>query len=334
MGNTLIPRWVKLAAAALVVLVVVAWSCLFVVTETEQVVVTEFGRPVGNPITAAGLHFKLPFIETANYFDKRIMAWDGRPDQIATSDKKYIWVDTTARWQISNPLLFMERVGSFQTAQSRLDGIIDSVVRDNISDNDLVEIVRSKGWEKAKAQFLQSGVPGPTMGYEKPSDNYHLLKGREKITRDMVAGASKLISEFGMKLLDIRITRINYVESVRNSVYQRMISERKRIAAQYRSEGLGEKAAILGQMELQLAKLRSQAYKNSQEIRGKADAQATKIFAYAYSQDPEFFSLYKTLNLYGDFNKNSSFLLSTDSDVFKYLKGAGKQPSAKNLTTR
>ncbi|MGC8492326.1 MAG: protease modulator HflC [Syntrophobacteraceae bacterium] len=325
----MIPRWVKMAAPAVIVLAAVAWSSLYVVTQTEQVVITQFGRPIGNPITRAGLHFKLPFIQTANYFDKRILAWDGRPDQIATRDKKYIWVDTTARWKIANPLLFMERVGNFQTAQSRLDGIIDSVVRDNVSDNDLVELVRSKGWEKAKEQFLQSGVPEPLVsgpGYASTSDNYTLKKGREIITRDMVADASKLISEFGMKLVDIRITRINYVQSVRNSVYQRMISERKRIAAQYRSEGNGEKAAILGQMDLELAKLRSKAYKQSQEIRGKADAQVTSIYAAAYGKDPEFFSLYKTLNLYGDFKKNSSFLLSTDSDVFKYLKGAGAPP--------
>ncbi len=332
----MIPRWLKFAVPVLAVLAIVAWSCIFEVDQTDQVVLTQFGRPVGKPVTKAGLHPKLPW-QTANYFEKRIMAWDGRPDQIATRDKKYIWVDTTARWRIANPLLFMERVGTLQTAQSRLDGIIDSVVRDNVSENDLVEIVRSKGWEEARQEFLQSGVPEPAVsgpGYEKPSDDYKLLKGREKITRDMVADASKLISEFGMQLVDIRITRINYVESVRNSVYQRMVSERKRIAAQYRSEGQGEKAAILGQMDLELAKLTSRAYRQSQEIRGKADAQVTKIFGDAYSRDPEFFSLYKTLNLYGDFNNNSSFLLSTDSDVFKYLKGAGKQPSVTKPSTR
>jgi membrane protease subunit HflC len=329
-------RRLEIAVPVLAVLAIIAWSSMYVVDQTQQVVITQFGRPVGQPVTKAGLKFKFPW-QTANYFEKRVMAWDGRPDQIATKDKKYIWVDTTARWKIANPLLFMERVGSLDTAQSRLDGIIDSVVRDNVSDNDLVEIVRSKGWEKARMQFLQSGVPEPLVsgpGFEKPADDYKLAKGREKITRDMVAGASKLISEFGMQLIDIRITRINYVESVRNSVYQRMISERKRIAAQYRSEGQGEKAAILGQMELELAKLRSQAYKKSQEIRGKADAQVTKIFADAYGKDPEFFSLYKTLALYGDFNSNSTFLLSTDSDVFKYLKGAGVQPSANKPSAR
>ncbi|MDR3556409.1 MAG: protease modulator HflC [Syntrophobacteraceae bacterium] len=330
-------RRLEIAVPILAVLAIIAWSSMYVVDQTQQVVITQFGRPVGKPVTQAGLKFKIPFIQTANYFEKRIMAWDGRPDQIATKDKKYIWVDTTARWKIADPLLFMERVGSLDTAQSRLDGIIDSVVRDNVSDNDLVEIVRSKGWEKARMQFLQSGVPEPLVsgpGFEKPADDYKLAKGREKITRDMVAGASKLISEFGMQLIDIRITRINYVESVRNSVYQRMISERKRIAAQYRSEGQGEKAAILGQMELELAKLRSQAYRKSQEIRGKADAQVTKIFADAYGKDPEFFSLYKTLALYGDFNSNSTFLLNTDSEVFKYLKGAGVQPSANKPSAR
>lgn len=330
-------RRLEIAVPILAVLAIIAWSSMYVVDQTQQVVLTQFGRPVGKPVTQAGLKFKIPFIQTANYFEKRIMAWDGRPDQIATKDKKYIWVDTTARWKIADPLLFMERVGSLDTAQSRLDGIIDSVVRDNVSDNDLVEIVRSKGWEKARMQFLQSGVPEPLVsgpGFEKPADDYKLAKGREKITRDMVAGASKLISEFGMQLIDIRITRINYVESVRNSVYQRMISERKRIAAQYRSEGQGEKAAILGQMELELAKLRSQAYRKSQEIRGKADAQVTKIFADAYGKDPEFFSLYKTLALYGDFNSNSTFLLNTDSEVFKYLKGAGVQPSANKPSAR
>ncbi|MGC9195785.1 MAG: protease modulator HflC [Syntrophobacteraceae bacterium] len=331
MGNDMVPRWVKLAAPVLVVLAVLAWFSFYVVDQTEQVVITEFGRPVGKPVTQAGPHFMWPWY-TANYFDKRIMAWDGRPDQIATRDKKYIWVDTTARWRISNPLLFMERVGTLTTAQSRLDGIIDSVVRDNVSDNDLVEIVRSKDWEKAKSQFEELGLPG--QGFGRPADNYKLTKGREKITRDMVAGASKLISEFGMQLVDIRITRINYVESVRNSVFQRMISERKRIAAQYRSEGLGRKAEILGKMDLELASINSKAYKQSQQIRGKADASVTKIFAEAYGKDPEFFSLYKTLNLYGDFNNNSSFLLSTDSDVFKYLKGAGKMPSAIKPSTR
>ncbi len=327
----MVPRGAKIGIVAIVVLAIVAGTCFFVVSETQQVVITQFGRPVGSPITEAGLHFKLPFIQTANFFEKRIMKWDGRPDQIATRDKKYIWVDTTARWLVRDPLLFLERVGTLATAQSRLDGIIDSVVRDRVSDNDLVELVRSEGWEEAKQRFIETGAPEPQIigpGFENAEQNEPLKKGREQITREMVADASKLISEFGMQLLDIRITRINYVESVQQEVFKRMISERKRIAAQYRSEGEGERAAILGQMERELAKLTSEAYRKSQEIRGKADAEATKIFADAYGQDTEFFSLYRTLELYRNFNHNSSFLLGTDADVFKYLKGSGA-PSRK-----
>src|SRR5208337_4468655 len=271
----MVPRKAKIAVAVLVVLAVIAGASFFVVSETQQVVITQFGRPVGEPITQAGLHFKIPFIQTANFFEKRIMKWDGRPDQIATRDKKYIWVDTTARWRIKDPLLFLMRVGTIPTAQSRLDGIIDSVVRDHVSNNDLVELVRSEGWAEAKQKLSEAGIPDFQLmesGFETPEQSDHLMKGREKITREMVADASRLIPEFGMELLDIRIKRINYVESVQQSVFNRMISDRKPIAAQYRSEGEGERAAVLGQMDRELAKLTSEAYKKSQEIRGKADA--------------------------------------------------------------
>jgi modulator of FtsH protease HflC len=325
----MVPRRAKIAAAVLVVLVVLAASSFFVVSETQQVVITQLGRPVGQPITEAGLHCKVPFIQTANFFEKRIMKWDGRPDQFPTKDKKYIWVDTTARWRIKDSLLFLTRVGTLPKANSLLDGIIDSVVRDHVSDNDLVELVRSEGWEEAKQKLSEAGIPESQMltsGFEAPEQSDHLVKGREKITREMVADASRLIPEFGMELLDIRIKRINYIESVQQSVFNRMISERKRIAAQYRSEGEGERAAILGQMDRELAKLTSEAYKKSQEIRGKADAEATRIYAEAFGKDPEFFSLYKTLELYRNFSNNSSIVLSTDADVFKYLKGSGTAP--------
>ena len=331
----MVPRKAKIAVAVLVVLAVIIGASCFVVSETQQVVITQLGRPVGQPITEAGLHFKVPFIQTANYFEKRIMKWDGRPDQIATRDKKYIWVDTTARWRIKDPLLFLMRVGAIPTANSRLDGIIDSVVRDHVSNNDLVELVRSEGWEEARkeeakeqlsvAPLSETHLLGP--GFEPPSEQSdRLVKGREEITREMVADASKLILEFGMQLLDIRITRINYVESVQQKVFDRMISERKRIAAQYRSEGEGERAAILGQMERELAKLTSEAYKKSQETRGKADAEATRIYADAFGKDTEFFALYKTFDVYRTIGKNSFFLLGTDSDFFKYLKGSGVSP--------
>jgi modulator of FtsH protease HflC len=325
----MVPLRAKIAIAVLVVLAVIIGASCYVVSETQQVVITQLGRPVGQPITVAGLHFKVPFIQTANFFEKRIMKWDGRPDQFPTKDKKYIWVDTTARWRIKDSLLFLTRVGTLPKANSLLDGIIDSVVRDHVSDNDLVELVRSEGWEQAKQKLNEAGIPESQMltsGFEAPEETDRLVKGREKITREMVADASRLIPEFGMELMDIRIKRINYIESVQQSVFNRMISERKRIAAQYRSEGEGERAAILGQMDRELAKLTSEAYKKSQEIRGKADAEATRIYAEAFSKDPEFFSLYKTLELYRNLSNNSSFVLSTDADVFKYLKGSGASP--------
>ena len=314
------------------VLAVFIGGAFFVVNETEQVVITQLGKPVGEPITKAGLHFKIPLIQMANYFEKRIMKWDGSPNQIPTKDKKYIWVDSTARWRIKDPLLFLQRVGSLPTANSRLDGIIDSVVRDHVSDNDLVELVRSEGWEEAKQTLREAGIPDFQV-LESGSDsslgeeNDHLTKGREKITREMVADASRILPEFGIELMDIRIKRINYVESVQQKVFDRMISERKRIATQYRSEGEGERAAILGQMEREMAKVTSEAYRKSQEVRGKADAEATRIYADAFGKNPKFYELYRTLDFYKNFNNpRSSFVLSTDADIFKYLKRSTETP--------
>jgi len=325
----MVPRGAKLLIVLLAVLLVLTAASAFVVSETEQVVITQLGRPVGEPITKAGLHFKIPFIQTANFFEKRIMKWDGSPNQIPTRDKKYIWVDSTARWRIKDPLLFLMRVGSPATANSRLDGIIDSVVRDHVSSNDLVELVRSEGWAEARQKLQEAGIPDlPTLAspFESSEESAHLHKGREKITREMVADASRLLPEFGIELHDIRIKRINYVESVQQKVFERMISERKRIAAQYRSEGEGERAAILGQMDKEMSKITSEAYRKAQEVRGKADAEATRIYAEAYGKNVEFFSLYRTLELYRNFNNNSSFMLSTDADIFKYLKGSGDPP--------
>ncbi|MFZ2447820.1 MAG: protease modulator HflC [Syntrophobacteraceae bacterium] len=321
-------RGTKILIGLVVAVAVIAGASFFVVNETEQVVITQLGRPVGTPITQAGLYFMVPFIQKANFFEKRIMKWDGSPNQIPTRDKKYIWVDTTARWRIKDPLLFLMRVGTIPTAHSRLDGIIDSVVRDHVSNNDLVELVRSEGWAEAKQKLRDAGLPDTPLesGYETPEDSAQLQKGREKITRDMVADASRLVPEFGIELLDLRIKRINYVDSVQQRVFERMISERKRIAAQYRSEGEGERAAILGQMDRELAKITSEAYKKAQEIRGKADAETTKIYADGYSKNTEFFSLYRTLELYRNFSGSSSFMLTTDADVFKYLKGSGESP--------
>ncbi|MCK8600595.1 protease modulator HflC [Desulfoferrobacter suflitae] len=312
---------------AIIVVAVVglfAATALFVVDETKQVVITQLGRPVGEPITEAGLHFKIPVIQKANYFEKRVMKWDGSPNQIPTKDKKYIWVDTTARWRIQDPLLFLKRMGSNATALSRLDGIIDSVVRDRVSNNNLEELVRSEGWEEARQKLMEAGLPDlQFLGAFRESQGDKLIKGREKITREMVADASRLVPEFGIELLDIRIKRINYVDSVQEKVFERMISERQRIASQYRSEGEGERAAVLGQMERELAKITSEAFRTSQEIRGKADAEATSIYARAFGKDIEFFEFYRTLDFYKNFNNpKSSFVLTTDADIFKYLKNS------------
>jgi len=305
----------------LVVIVLVAMvfsGAFYVVGEGEQVVITQFGKPVGDPVKDAGLNFKIPFIQAVNRFEKRLLNWDGSPNQIPTKDKKLIWVDTTARWRISDPLLYLTRVTTKTTALSRLDGIIDSVVRDAVSENDLVELVRSEGWAGAVGLVVSDG------GYaqkEIEEVSRPLEVGREKITRAMLESASKLTPEFGIELVDVRIKRINYVDSVLKKVFERMISERKRIAAQYRSEGEGEAARINGEMQKELKRISSEAFRTAQEIRGKADAEATTIYGDAYSQDPEFYSFSKTLELYREQdNQKTRMILTTDSDFYKYLK--------------
>lgn len=318
-------RWI---IPLLLVLLFLVNDGFFVVTETQQVIVTQFGRPVGKPIKTAGLYFKMPVIQKVNVFEKRVLKWDGNPTQIPTRDKKYIWIDTTARWKIGDPLLFLMRVGSIQTAHSRLDGIIDSIVRDHVANNLLVELVRSEGWENAGKGLMESGdaidyaVVATTVESDEP---LRLEKGREKITREMVATAVPILRELGIELLDIRIKRINYIESVQQKVFDRMISERKRIAAQYRSEGEGERAVILGQMQKELAKIRSEAFVSAQKIRGQADAEATRIYAEAYSKDSDFFDLSRSLELYRNFsNPYGISVFSTKTEALKYLRGIKK----------
>jgi membrane protease subunit HflC len=322
----MIPREARIIILVVIFLglIAVVPSVLFTVNETQQVIITQLGKPVGDPITEAGLYVKVPFIQKANYFEKRILKWDGSPNQIPTRDKKYIWVDTTARWRIKDPLQFLKRVGTVTTAMSRLDGIIDSVVRDHVSHNDLVDLVRSREWEEARQRLSEEERQLLRMEDLDESET-RVTEGREKITREMLQYASSLVPEFGIELLDIRIKRINYVESVQKEVFKRMISERKRISAQLRSEGEGERAAILGEMERELAKITSQAYRKSQEIRGEADAKATRIYAEAFGKNPKFFEFYRTLEFYRDFdNRQSTFVLSGDADVFKYLRRASQ----------
>ena len=311
-------RAMQALLALIVVAAIVSTGAFYVVNEGEQVVITQFGRPVGEPIKDAGLNFKIPFIQAVNRFEKRLLNWDGSPNQIPTKDKKLIWVDTTARWRISDPLLYLTRVTTITTALSRLDGIIDSVVRDAVSENDLVELIRSEGWAGAVgAQVSDAGYAQK----EAEEVSRPLEVGREKITRAMLLSASKLTPEFGIELVDVRIKRINYVDSVLKKVFERMISERKRIAAQYRSEGEGEAARINGEMQKELKRISSEAFRTAQEIRGKADAEATKIYGSAYNQDPGFYSFSKTLELYREQELSKTrMILTTDSDFYKYLK--------------
>lgn len=313
---------------AVVVLAIVLYSTFYTLEEGMQAVVVQFGRPVGSPVTEAGLHMKVPFIQEVRRFEKRLLVWDGDPNQIPTKGREFIWVDTTARWRIADARKFLENVATEEGAQSRLNDVLDSVVRDQVSSSELVELVRSASWEVPEQEVLEE-VPE-----EREQElKMRITRGREEITRTILVEARKIIPQYGIDLVDVRIKRLDYVESVREKVYARMISERKRIAAQFRSEGEGRSAEILGQMERELRQIRSAAYRRVQEIRGKADAQATQIYGQAYNRNAEFYAFLRTLEVYKEQpNKNSVLVLTTDSDFYRYLKNAvpaderGSQP--------
>jgi membrane protease subunit HflC len=291
-------------------------SSTFVVTETEQVILTRFGKPVGDPISSPGINFKIPFIEEANFFEKRFLEWDGDPNQVPTKDKRFVWVDTYARWRITDPLLFFQRLRDERGAMSRLDDILDGEVRDAIANHDLVEVVRTSNRIPQVDEEL-TGVDETALLSE-------ITTGREKITRIILKNGGERIKDLGIELLDLRFKRINYVQEVREKVYDRMIAERKRIADKYRSEGQGEAFKILGQKERELKSITSEAFKTSEEIRGKADAEATKIYASAYNRNAEsreFYKFLKTMETYeSTFNQDDWLILSSDSDFYKYLK--------------
>ncbi len=294
-----------------VIVLLLAQGGLYVVNEAEQAIVTQFGKPVSG-IIPPGIHFKIPFIQDVRRFESRILKWDGDPNQIPTKDKRFIWIDTTARWRIVDPLQFLKTVATERGAQSRLDDIIDSVVRDAVSGHLLVELVRGKDYKGSDAEEFQ--VEGEQIN---PED----VLGREEILQNILAKASASTPEYGIELLDVQIKRINYVEQVRTRVYERMINERKKVAAQYRSEGEGEKAEILGQMERELKEISSEAYRKALEIRGDADAQAAAIYAEAYNQDKEFYNFLRTLESYKKtISKNGKLVISTDADYYKYLR--------------
>lgn len=290
----------------------------YVLEEGQQAIILQFGRPVGAPVTEAGFHLKVPWIQEVRRFEKRLLIWDGDPNQIPTSGREFIWVDATARWRIVDAKKFLENVATETGAQSRLDDILDSVVRDLVSSNSLVELVRSSTWRTPKEEVLEEASKELLEELKK-----EITLGREGITRAVLAEVRKITPQYGIEVVDVRIKRLNYVESVREKVYARMISERKRIAARFRSEGEGRSAEILGNMEKELREIRSGAYRKVQEIRGKGDAAATKVYGRAYGQDPEFYAFSRTLeSLKESENKNSVLILTTDSDYYRYLKDA------------
>ncbi len=291
--------------------IVLVYDGFFILEEGKQIVITQFGAPVGDPVTEAGLHLKMPFIQQTEVFEKKILIWDGDPNQIPTNDKTFVYLDVTARFRITNALKFLQAVGNQARAQSLLSDIIDGTVRDMVNKNDLTEIIRSSDWSK---DTMSENATRAIIG-TKP------LRGRDQISKQIVEIASKVTPQYGIELIDVMFKRVNYIESVRLKVYDRMISERKRIAAEKRSMGEGQKAEILGTVERKLKEIISTANKDAVTIKGKADAEAAKIYGEAYSQDPDFYAFQKTLESYPEIvGNNTSLVLSSDSDLYQYLK--------------
>lgn len=297
----------------IVIIIIALFFCIYTIDETEQVVITQFGKQIGEPIKDPGIGFKLPY-QKVNYFPKNLIEWDGDPGQIPTLDKTYIWVDTFARWKIVDPLKFFQTVNNEEGAQARLDDIIDSEVRNFVTEYPLIETVRNTNRE---LDTFEEGVDD----YKETSDLGEVKTGRAKITKGIMEQAQPKLAKFGIQLVDVKIKRLNYSEEVQQSVYGRMIAERKQIAEKFRSEGQGEARKIEGDMEKDLKLITSGAYKTAQEVKGKADAEATLIYAQAFEKDPEFYSFIQTLEIYKEtMDKQSSLILSTDSEFLKYFK--------------
>jgi modulator of FtsH protease HflC len=296
----------------------VVFASAFVIDETEQVVVTQFGRVVGEPITEPGLRFRIPFIQHTNYFPKNLLQWDGSPGQIPTRDKTFIWVEAFARWKIVDPVKFFQTVNNVTGAISRLEDIIDPSVRNFITSYSLIEAVRLTNRE---LDLLEEGLEAEDLQHD-PKVFSRITTGRAKITEGILEQAQPKVDQFGIELVDVKIRRINYVEEVQKTVFDRMIAERKQIAEKFRSEGRGEAQKILGDKERDLKEIISEAYKRSEEIKGNADAEATIIYSSAHGLDPEFYSFLKTLEIYTQaLDDTNTVILSTESEFFKYLKG-------------
>ncbi len=310
-------KYIIIAVAAFFLLILLA-DGFYIVKETNQVIITQFGDPIGGTIDSPGLHIKVPFIQKANFFEKRWLEWNGDANQIPTKDKKYVWVDTYARWRISEPLTFFQRVRDERGAQSRLDDIIDGETRNTVANYEIIEIVRSTNRDFEITEEIQELL-------ESKEELLKINTGREKIANIILEKASLVTPEYGIELKDVKIKRVNYVDEVQRKVFDRMIAERQRIAAKYRSEGDGNSAEIRGQKERELKTIQSEAYRKAQEIKGKADAGATKIYASAYNLDPEFYQFMKTLETYKIIlDEKTWLLLSTDAEFLKYLKSTRK----------
>jgi len=301
--------------ALIIIIIFIFFGAFYIVDETEQVVVTRFGEAIGKPQINPGLHFKLPIIDTTNYFPKNLLEWDGDPGQIPTLDKTFIWVDTFARWKIVDPLKFFETVNNVIAGLGRLDDIIDPAVRNFITSYPLIETVRMTNRE---LDIREVGVDE----VKELSPLGEVKTGRAEITKGIMEQAQPKLAKFGIELVDVKIKRLNYVEEVQRSVYARMIAERQQIAEKFRSEGKGEARKIEGDKEKEMKRITSGAYRTAQEIKGKADAESTKIYAQAYGRDPDFYSFTNTLDIYKEtMDKDSTLVLSTDSEFFKYFKG-------------
>jgi len=307
-------KYKALIIIAIIVLIAI-FSAAYTVDETEQVVITQFGKAVGEPKKDPGLYFKIPIIQNANYFPKNLLEWDGDPGQIPTLDKTFIYVDTFARWKIVDPLRFFQTVNNVIGALARLDDIIDSAVRNFITSYPLIETVRMTNRELDTFE----------LGIDETQEKSRLGvvdMGRRQIVKGILEQAQPKLEKFGVQLVDVKIKRLNYVEQVQKSVYGRMIAERKQIAEKFRSEGQGEARKIEGEMEKELKLITSEAYRTAQELKGKADAEATKIYAQAFGRDADFYSFVQTLDIYREtLGKDSSLVLSTDSEFLKFFKG-------------
>lgn len=298
-----------LVVAAAMLVIAALGGAFFIVNEAQQVIITQFGKPVGEPFVTPGVKIKIPFIQKANYFEKRFLEWDGEPNEVPTKDKRFIYVDTYARWRITDPLLFFQRLRDERGAQSRLDDILDGETRNTIASHNLIEVVRSTNREFE----ISSAIEGEEVR--------EIISGRIALEQEVLKNASARTVVLGIEILDFQFKRTNYAEVDRPKVYERMISERKRIAEEYRSEGAARAARIIGDKERDLQEITSEAYREAQEIKGKADAEAADIYAAAYNRDPDFYRFLKTMEVYRTtMDEKTILLLSTDGEFLRYLE--------------